>query len=136
MAPGERPPMRERRSDHALRALYLRVDTTEKLLADIGTQLAILEAGAVTYKWLIATLMGLFVAALVGSFTLINRVNDSQAESEARSAESTKALAKTVEKVIEDQTDIKVWAKATYLVNVEKQPRESAKQEANKEKEK
>lgn len=131
MAPPKEP-FHERRKNHALRALYQRVDTLEKVNADLTQQLTILEAGAVTFKWLMTVVIGLFVVSVGGAFALTGKVQDIATASEKRSGEASAALAQKVDEVMRDQADSKVMVKALYLVNVERQPREIAKEEAKR----
>lgn len=130
MPPSEPP--RERRKQHALRALYLRVDTLEKLNNDYEVRLAVLEAGTVKHAWLNGVALALAVAITGGAYAVLSKSAESNAASEKRSAAATDKLADKLDDLAKDLTETKIKAEATYLVNVEQRPRQAVKEEVQR----
>lgn len=118
------PSFPERRKDHALRALYERVDTLEKLDSDKDKSIAILEhklGEAVTYKWLIVTVLGLCLSTVTGAYQFAKGIDESTAKRSARQTEK-------LDRFIEAQAATNVKTEAMYLLNVERRPREEVRE--------
>lgn len=119
--PEPQQPFTERRKEHALRALYQRVDTLEKLMAEQDKSLALLEAGAVTKTWMLGVVMVLALAVVSGAYSLTRGIEESAKKPLAMQSEK-------LDRFIEAQAATNIKTEAMYLLNVEHRPREEVRE--------
>lgn len=117
----EGPPHAERRKDHALRAAYNRISALEDETTELAREIAVLKEGAVTKGWLIGGILTISMAALAGAQSF-------KAGLEESAAKPLKAQAEKLDRFIEAQTATNIKAEATYLLTVERRPREEVRE--------
>lgn len=111
----------ERRKDPALRALYNRVEALEKMDAERDKAITVLEREAVTYKWLIVTVLGLAVSTIFGANQFAKGVEESTAKATAKQGEK-------LDRFIELQSVANVKTEAMYLNSIERRSREEVRE--------
>lgn len=115
------PEFRERRKDHALRALYLRVDTLEQISKDQETAIKLLEEKAVTKNWLMGGLVAVAMGVATGGYGFAKGL-------EENSRKPIAALAEKLDRNIEAQAQTNIKTEALYLNSIERRPREEVRE--------
>lgn len=118
----------ERRKDHALRALYNRVEVLEKLLADQDKSIAILEEKSVTKNWLMGGLVVVAMGVGGGGYGFAKGLEENAAKPLKAQAETIAELGKKLDRSIENQTATSIKTEAMYLNTIERRPREEVRE--------
>lgn len=127
------PPFPERRTNHALRALYERVasleseaDTLRKLCSDQDKALSGLEREAVTYKALAATVVTIALALFAGAWKFSAGVEESAQRTASAATSAVSAQTAKLDAFMDRQAATNVKTEALYLRAVElKSPAEA-----------
>lgn len=128
MDPKEPLQERRRRENHALRALYVRVETLEKLVADQDKELSGLEKGAVTYKALAATVVTVALALFAGAWKFSAGVEEAAQKTASAATSAVSTQSAKLDAFMDRQAATNVKTEALYLLAVEKRPREEVRE--------
>lgn len=120
---GSPPEFQERRKDHALRAVYDRVQVLEKISKDQDKAIAVLEEKAVTKNLLMSGLFAVAVAVFGGAWVFKSGLQESAERPLRVQAAQIAKIAEKLDRNIEAQALVNVKTEAMYLINVERRSR-------------